>query len=185
MKKLMALFACVMCIFGCTEAGATKPVCILSPFVDEQSMTRIATGEDFPDQICYLTIKLVYEQSDGTMVEVGQQVQGYQIVFKVTYTYGATGRVLGGYVSEGDYPKLKKYTSNDFSHNLGVSFKRLTYPTTSVTNLGDQYQLLIIGGTYEVTYNSAFYFDLNGKLVDTDTKTITRAYYYEETHDQP
>lgn len=185
MKKLIALLMCITCILGCTVASADKSVCILSPFVDEQSMARVSTGCDYPEQICYLTIKLVYEQSDGTTVEVGRQVPGYQITFKVTYTYGETGRVLGGFVSEGDYPKLKKYSSGDFNYDLGVAFKRLTSPATSVTNLGDQYNLLIIGGTYEVTYHSAFYFDLNGKLVDTDTSTITRAYYYEETHDQP
>lgn len=185
MKKLIALLMCITCILGCTVASADKSVCILSPFVDEQSMARVSTGYDYPEQICYLTIKLVYEQSDGTTVEVGRQVPSYRIVFKVTYTYGDTGCVLGGYVSQGKYPRFEEYTNNDFNYDLNVSFNRLTFPTTSVTNLGDQYNLLIIGGTYEVTYHSVLYFDLNGKLVDTDTSTITRAYYYEETHDQP
>lgn len=140
---------------------------------------------EFPEQICYLTIKLVYEQSDGTTVAVGRQVQGYKITFQAAYAKDETGRVLGGYVEEDNFPRVEVLDENGFAYDLGVFFNRLTYPTTSVTNLGDQYNLLIIGGTYEVTYHSAFYFDLNGKLVDTDTSTITRAYYLEETHDQP
>lgn len=184
LKRMIACILCLVTICTWATASALTPLCMMTTFEQRTPESPQPFITEFPEQICYLTIKLCYEQYDGTVTEIVRQVPGYQITFKVTYTYGDTGRVLGGFVSEGEYPKLGKYTG-DFRYHLGVSFKRLTSPTTSVTNLGDQYQLLIVGGTYEVTYNSAFYFDLNGSLVDTDKSTITRAYYYEETHDQP
>lgn len=188
MKKFFSLFVCIviMCSASSAYASINLPITFAAiPGSDAIVCPDTSTKYYFPVQTCYVNVVLVYEQPNGTQQKVVQQIPAYNITYKVTYLTGTSGIIQGGSVAQGDYPKLRN-AATSFPYDLNLSLTRVSYPTrTSVTNLGDQYELYIGGGTYTVTYNDTFYFDLNGNLVDTNSTTVTRAYYYEETNPQP
>lgn len=188
MKKFFSLFVCIVIMCSASSAYASINLSTTSAAIlgsDAIVYSDISTKNYFPVQTCYVNVVLVYEQPNGTQQKVVQQIPAYNITYKVTYSIGTTGKVLGGFVSEGDYPKLRN-AATSFPYDLDLSLTRVSYPTrASVTNLGDQYEVYIGGGSYTVTYNDTFYFDMYGNLVDTNSTTVTRAYYYEETKTQP
>ncbi len=188
MKKFFSLLVCIviMCSASSAYASINLPTTFTAiPGSDAIVYPDLSSKNYFPVQTCYVSVILAYPQPDGTYTKVLQQIPAYNITYKVIYSVGAAGKIEGGTVAQGDYPKLREATTS-FPYDLNLSLTRVAHPTrASVTYLGDQYKLYIAGGSYTVTYNNAFYFDMYGNIVDTNSTTITRAYYYEETNPQP
>lgn len=187
MKKFFSLFVCIviMCSASSAYASVNLPL-TFDTTLESGSVNPEVTYQPYsPVQTCYVIVVLAYEQPDGTHTKVVQQIPAYSITYQVTYAIEPTGRILGGSVSEDDYPKLHN-AATSFPYDLDLSLTRVSYPTrTSVTYLNDKYELYIGGGLYTVTYNDTFYFDMYGNIIDTNSTTVTRAYYYEETNPQP
>lgn len=184
MKKFVSLFVCIVIICSASSAYASVdlPITFATSLGSRSVYPEVTDQPYFPVQTCYLIVVLAYEQPDGTYTKVVQQIPAYDITYHVTYGIGPTGKILGGAVFE---PELGKISTH-FPYDLGLSLTYDADPTkTYVAYLNDKYEVYIGGGLYTVTYNDTFYFDMYGNIIDTNSTSIERAYYYEETNPQP
>lgn len=187
MRKYIFLLLCIILALGTTTASAVQPR-DMTCLVGEEISPAATEVKYHIDQTCYLNVTIYSEQANGEYLPQYYQTPAYNIRYQVVLDKGVTGRVLGGYVSEGDWPKLSVKADSFLSCDLDISLSTITYPApTGVVNNGNTYTININGGLYSVTYNNVFYINRSGAIVNelTQRTTINRAYYYTETQPQP
>lgn len=182
--KMRSLVLVLMCLLLMSPCIAQAKVPVFVSIVQEEAMPA-ASGNTAERslkeyQTCYRNVTHHYLDAQGN--EVNSQtlfVPMVEIVYRYVLIKGTTSEsLLGGYV-EAD-PSSINVVGNvmyDIDRDHVADFASAY---VEVYNAGQAYTLHVLGGYFNLTYNTDLYFDYNGNIVDemTERTTARIGYYY-------
>lgn len=193
-KNAKFIVACLLAICMLSSIASINAEEIMpSMGVDDMYVQSEPIKEDWDQgtRSIYRTITIIHENDP---VDPDDDVTVYIMPAVAEITYAVCGvwstwsqSYAGAYADASEeMPAYTAYADSTIGYPLDVSFGAVNYPSiTRGTGRGDQYEVYMGGGTYQLSYNKVLKYDMSGALIETQRVTDTLAHYFTYTGSEP